>query len=80
MQYTGAFGEGARGGSSVMANQLSFGGTDRIGWTESQQYQGADYDATRVFGTISREVGLTALTLGSAQLARGEFMEHAMPP
>jgi RHS repeat-associated protein len=63
--------EGFQGGASITANTLTFGGTDAVGWTESGQYQGADYTGSRILATVGRESLITAATFGTAQLARG---------
>ncbi len=65
------FAEGARGGASITANTLTFGGTDYVGLTNSDQYQGGAYEVSRVTSVIARESLITAATLGSAQVARG---------
>lgn len=67
----GAGAEGAKGGASIVGNTFTFGGTDYIGLTDSSQYQGADYTVARVSAVVSREAFTTALTLGTAQVARG---------
>ncbi len=65
-----AAGEGAQGGASILANTMSFGGTDKIGLTNSEQYQGREYDASRFAAMVSREALLAAIT-GGAAAARG---------
>lgn len=65
-----AAGEGLQGGSSIVANTMTFGATDKLGVTQSGQYQGRAYDASRFAATVSREALLTALTAG-ANAARG---------
>ncbi len=65
-----AAGEGLQGGSSIVANTMTFGATDKLGVTQSDQYQGRAYDASRFAATVSREALLTALTAG-ANAARG---------
>src|SRR5690606_11056067 len=54
--------EGARGGASIAASTMSFGSTDRLGLTDSSQYQGSAYDASRIAATVSRE---TLITVGT---------------
>jgi hypothetical protein len=63
--------QGARGGASIAANTFTFGGTNYVGLTDSNQYQGSAYTGSRVASTISRETLITAATLGTAQVARG---------
>lgn len=60
------FMEGLKGGLSVTANTLTFGGTDAIGLTDSSQYQGADYDFSRKSATVGREALLAATGIGVA--------------
>jgi len=66
----GASGHGLQGGVSITANTFSFGGTDFVGLTDSTRFQGAEFTASRVFSTISREGFFTAATLGTGQLIR----------
>jgi len=70
VQVAAAYHEGATGGASITASTFTFGGTDAIGLTDSDQYQGGAYTATRWLATGAREGLITAGTLGSAQLAR----------
>lgn len=63
--------EGLRGGASITVNTFTFGGSDHMGWTNSSQYQGAEYTFSRVSSTVAREFLITAGTLGTAQVARG---------
>lgn len=58
--------EGLKGGLSVTANTLSFGGTDAIGLTDSSRYQGSDYDFSRKSATVGREALLAATGIGVA--------------
>lgn len=62
--------EGLQGGGSILVNTMSFGGSDKIGLTNSEQYQGPAYDASRFCATVSREALLAALS-GGASAARG---------
>jgi len=64
------FFEGLGGGASILTNTFTFGGSDKIGLTNSNQYQGRAYDAARVTAVVSREALLTALS-GGANAARG---------
>jgi hypothetical protein len=68
---TAGLNEGAQGGASITANTFSFGGSDAMGWTDSGQYQGAEYTGSRILSTVGRESLITAATFGTAQLARG---------
>ncbi len=61
--------DGYRAGNEIVANELSFGLTDRVGLTDSQQYTGGAYDFSRGSATLAREVGLTALSGGTATAA-----------
>jgi len=65
--------EGAGGGVSISVNTFTFGGSDFVGFTDSTQFQGGEFTATRILATVSRETALTAATLGSSQLARAGF-------
>ncbi len=67
----GGYYQGAQGGTSIAVNTFSFGASDALGVTNSQQYQGWEYTGSRVASTISREALITAATLGTAQVARG---------
>jgi len=58
--------EGLKGGLSVTANTLTFGGTDAIGLTDSSRYQGSDYDFSRKSATVGREALLAATGIGVA--------------
>jgi len=60
------FMEGLKGGLSITANTLSFGGTDAIGLTDSSKYQGSDYDFSRKSATVGREALLAASGIGLA--------------
>ncbi|MEN6663400.1 MAG: RHS repeat-associated core domain-containing protein, partial [Phycisphaerae bacterium] len=62
---------GLKGGSSILANTLTFGGTDALGWTDSESFQGTSFTVSRVASVVAREAIITALTLGTAQIARG---------
>jgi RHS repeat-associated protein len=64
------FFEGLQGGASIATNTYSFGLSDKLGLTNSGQYQGREYDAARFTATVSREAVLAALT-GGASAARG---------
>jgi hypothetical protein len=46
--------EGTKGGYSIVTNTFTGGWSDRIGLTESTKYQGADYDWSRRFATVSK--------------------------
>jgi RHS repeat-associated protein len=54
------FAEGAKGGGSILVNEYSGGLSDKFGVTNSEQYQGAAYDAARVTATISKEALMAA--------------------
>ena len=47
--------EGGQGGVSIVGSTITFTLTDRVGITDSDKYQGADYDAARVIAVIGRE-------------------------
>ena len=66
----GGFNEGYEGGRQITANTLTFGATDSLGMTHSYDYQGWEYDGTRVLATGGRELLITAATMGSAQAFR----------
>ncbi len=74
-EYWKAFGagaaEGAKGGGSIALNTFTFGGSDKLGVTNSDKYQGPDYAKARVAAVVSREAFITAGTLGVGQLASG---------
>jgi hypothetical protein len=63
--------EGAKGGGSIVANTLSHGLSDKVHLTNSEQYQGADYTASRVLAVAGRELLETAATLGIGAAAKG---------
>ncbi len=63
--------EGAGGGASIVANTFSFGWTDRLGWTDSDQYQGLAYDVSRVSAVVARESLTVVATVGTSWVARG---------
>jgi len=67
----GSFGGGCRGGASIVSSTLSFGGTDAIGLTNSDQYAGPEYTVSRVSSTVSREALLFAATAGMSTAAQG---------
>jgi len=58
---------GATGGGEILANTATFGATDQLGLTQSGAYQGDAFAASRILATGSRELGITAMTLGTAQ-------------
>ncbi|HMO51246.1 MAG TPA: thermonuclease family protein [Kiritimatiellia bacterium] len=60
------FMEGLRGGASIAANTLSFGLSDKLGITQSSQYQGPEYSFSRAAATVSRESLLAAAGIGVA--------------
>lgn len=74
-EYTKAYASGAKygatGGASIVANTFTFGASDYVGLTDSEQYQGRDFTGSRIAATVSREAFITAATLGTAQIARG---------
>ena len=49
------FGHGAQGGTSIYVNTLTYGATDYFNLTNSDQYQGIEYDISRTAAVISRE-------------------------
>jgi len=70
-ELPGAFVETAPGSVSILTNTFTFGGSDYVGLTNSNQYDSPIYDGARVAAVISREALITAVTMGSAQIARG---------
>lgn len=56
---------------SILANTFSFGATDALGWTDSSQYQGWEYDASRLSANIARGATTGAATAGLGTLAAG---------
>lgn len=62
--------EGAKGGGSILVNEFTGGISDKMGITNSEQYQGAAYDVARVTATISKEALITAGTFGQGQTLR----------
>ena len=48
---------------------MTWGLTDWIGLTDSEQYQGGYFTASRVFATVAREALFAAATAGTAQAA-----------
>ena len=56
--------QGARGGLSIVANTFTFGLSDKAGLTNSKQYQGKAYAASRGFAKVSRDAALTAAGVG----------------
>ena len=69
--YTGGFVEGAQGGISIASSTLSHGLTDKVGVTNSDQYQGKDYASSRVAAKVSSVALETAGALGLGALAQG---------
>ncbi len=67
--WTGAA-QGAQGGSSIVADTLTFGGTDNLGITDSAQCQGGAYSLSRDF----TQAGRTGLEMA----ATGGLSEAAM--
>jgi hypothetical protein len=63
--------EGLQGGASILANTFTFGGTDYLGWTDSSQYQGWEYDASRAFANVGRGATIGLATAGLGTLAAG---------
>jgi hypothetical protein len=57
--------EGARGGLSIVVSTFTFGGSDKLGLTDSSQYQGKAYDASRTAARISRTAAIAAATGGA---------------
>jgi hypothetical protein len=62
--WTGAA-QGARGGFSIDAKTLTFGGTDYLGMTDSSQYQGGAYNESRFFAGVGRDPAEMAATAGT---------------
>jgi len=63
--------EGARGGTSIATNTLTLGLSDWLNLTNSKQYQGKDYDASRGLATVS------SLLLPGLGIAKGLKGLHA---
>jgi uncharacterized protein RhaS with RHS repeats len=59
-----------RGGVSVTASTLTYGLTDKANLTQSGKYHGAEFTASRVLATVSREALVTAATAGIGQAAQ----------
>jgi endonuclease YncB( thermonuclease family) len=59
------FFEGAKGGASILADTLSFGATDALGITKSDQYQGGDYDFSRGAAEVAKTALTTAAGIGA---------------
>ena len=57
-------GSGAVGGAHIVNNSLSFGLSDSFGGTQSYNYQGSQYTASRVLADVGREGLVAAATLG----------------
>ena len=64
---------GAQGGSSIVADTLTFGGTDYLGVTSSSQYQGGAYTLSRDFA----QAGRTGLELAATGGIAGAAMRGA---
>lgn len=64
-QVWGAAGEGAKGGASIVANTVTHGYSDQFGLTNSTQYQGGDYDASRVIAQVGDQALETAALAGA---------------
>lgn len=60
----GGFLEGFRGGSSILADEMTFGLADAVGLTDSGQYQGADYDFSRGASAVASTAAYSALGIG----------------
>jgi len=63
------FGEGLKGGGSILANTFTFGYSDAWGWTDSTQYQGFEYDVSRFSANVARGALAGAGTAGLGNLA-----------
>jgi len=63
----GGFWEGFGNGLEIVANTFTFGGTDYLGWTDTSQYQGFEYDMSR----YSSYVGAGALYIAGGLYAAG---------
>jgi RHS repeat-associated protein len=57
--------EKLQGSGSILANTFTFGGSDAMGWTDSNRYQGAGFDAARVSAGISRDAAIVLVTGGA---------------
>jgi hypothetical protein len=76
-----AFAEGLKGGASIVTNTGTFGLSDSLGWTNSLQYQGGVYDASRLLATGSFMILYTAtgqpvLMYGGRAMAIGSGTYH----
>ena len=65
------FGEGLKGGGSILANTFTFGYSDQWGWTSSYEYQGFEYDVSRFSANVARGALAGAGTAGLGSLAAG---------
>ena len=59
--------EGLIGGLSIIGNSFSFGLSDNLGWTDSTQYQGWEYTASRISAGIGTGAAYSAVGAGVAQ-------------
>ena len=67
----GAGADGLRGGSSIAVNNLSLGYSDSKGWTDSTQYQGGAYTASRYISGA----GTAGLYTAGAIVTGGALLE-----
>ena len=68
-EIAGAAEEGGRGGLHIYVNELSFGGTDALGWTQSGEYQGADFQSAQWVSVLTREGLIMVATAGTGTAA-----------
>lgn len=67
-EVRGAFFSGAGEGVAITANELSFGGTDAIGITDTSTLTESHHDASRVFAATGRDLLIGAGTAGAGEL------------
>ena len=70
--------QGLQGGGSIIASTFTFGYSDTWGWTDSLQYQGWEYDVSRVSATIGRQSLIAAGTLGTSQAINTALMPKTL--
>ena len=57
--------EGIIGAENIILNTASFGGTDKLGWTYSNDYQGPEYEGSRAFAKIGVGAGYAAAAIAT---------------
>lgn len=62
---------GFKGGASILVNTFTFGGSDRIGLTDSTQYSESYFDVSRGCAVVAREATYAAVSFGASGVVEG---------